>query len=71
MGLLVRDIEKRAKFYTERLGYEIRSDVVHDPVQTAFVQFLKLPGDASYLEFDFSRWTGEQVGKCAQQRPGA
>jgi methylmalonyl-CoA/ethylmalonyl-CoA epimerase len=50
VGLLVKDIEKRAKFYTQRLGYEIRSDVVHDPVQTAFVQFLKLPADSSYLE---------------------
>ena len=34
-----------------RFGYEVRTPVIHDPLQTAFVQFLALPGDRVYLEF--------------------
>jgi methylmalonyl-CoA/ethylmalonyl-CoA epimerase len=49
-GVLVRDIGKRAELYQRRFGYMVQSPVVHDPVQTAFVQFLKLPDDQAYLE---------------------
>ena len=49
IGILVKDIPKSAAVYV-RLGYEIRTEVIHDPVQTAFVQFLKLPADRAYLE---------------------
>jgi methylmalonyl-CoA/ethylmalonyl-CoA epimerase len=50
VGILVRDIAKRAALYSRRFGYVIRTDVVHDPIQTAYVQFLRLPGDPVYLE---------------------
>lgn len=49
-GILVKDMEKAAKEYTERFGYEIVSKVIHDPVQTAFVQFLRGKHDSAYLE---------------------
>ena len=35
----------------QRYGYERRTEAIHDPNQTALVQFLKLPGEATYLEF--------------------
>ena len=50
VGILVNDIAKRAAFYIRRLGYEIHSEIIHDPTQTAYVQFLKLPADPVYLE---------------------
>lgn len=49
VGLLVRDIPQATPFYV-RVGYEVKSDVIHDPIQTAYVQFLRLPADQVYLE---------------------
>jgi methylmalonyl-CoA/ethylmalonyl-CoA epimerase len=51
VGLLVKNIPEAVEVYTRRYGYEVRSPVIHDPAQTAYVQFLALPGDSSYLEF--------------------
>jgi methylmalonyl-CoA/ethylmalonyl-CoA epimerase len=50
LGVLVKDLEVAAGNYVRNFGYQIRSDVIHDPAQTAFVRFLVLPGDACYLE---------------------
>ncbi len=50
VGVLVSDIAEKCAFYTRRFGYEIRSEIIHDRLQTAFVQFLRLPGQATYLE---------------------
>ena len=37
--------------YINCFGYVLATLVIHDPLQTAFVQFLKLAGDRTYLEF--------------------
>lgn len=50
IGILVRNMDKAARHYVSQLGYVLRSNVLHDPVQTAHVQFLKLQDDSSYLE---------------------
>lgn len=51
IGYAVAEIPPASALYTARFGYEIVSPVIHDPLQTAHVQFLRLPGDSSYLEF--------------------
>ena len=51
MGILVKDIARGVDDYVKRFGYEVKSDVIHDPVQTAFVQFVKLAGESAYIEF--------------------
>lgn len=51
LGMLVKDIAAAAANYVQSFGYEVKSEIIHDPVQTAYVQFLKLPGDAVYVEF--------------------
>lgn len=51
VGHAVREIEPMAALYVRRFGYEIASPVIHDPLQTALVQFLRMPGEQSYLEF--------------------
>ncbi len=50
VGYLVAHIETESARYREQFGYEVASPVIHDPVQTAMVQFFRLPGDSSYLE---------------------
>ncbi len=70
LGLLVRDIGKRANFYADRLGYQVCSAVIHDPVQTAFVQFLKLPGDTSYLELISPDGPGSKLSNALSKGEG-
>jgi|SRR5271157_382570 len=50
IGVLVKDVASVLENYVNDLGYEVRSELFHDPVQTAFVQFLALPRDAVLLE---------------------
>jgi len=51
VGYAVPEIGDLANTYARRYGYEIVTPVIHDPIQTALVQFLRLPGDGVYLEF--------------------
>jgi methylmalonyl-CoA/ethylmalonyl-CoA epimerase len=50
IGIVVRSIPEAAAAYSDRYGYEVRSEIIHDPTQTAYVQFLRLPADPCYLE---------------------
>ncbi len=43
-------IDPIAATYVGRYGYALATPVIHDPLQTAFVQFLRLAGDRTYLE---------------------
>jgi methylmalonyl-CoA/ethylmalonyl-CoA epimerase len=45
VGILVADIPKAAQIYVARFGYRICGEIIHDPVQTAYVQFLQ--GDST------------------------
>ena len=51
VGVLVADIAAEVERYVHCFGYEVRSAVIHDPLQTAFVQFVSLASDSVYLEF--------------------
>jgi methylmalonyl-CoA/ethylmalonyl-CoA epimerase len=50
IGLVVRSIEESRAFYVDVLRYGERTAVIHDPIQTAFVQFFSIPGSDHYLE---------------------
>ena len=50
VGYIVRDVAAACVSYADRFGYRIETAPVHDPLQTAVVQFLRLPGDSAYLE---------------------
>jgi methylmalonyl-CoA/ethylmalonyl-CoA epimerase len=50
VGYAVKSIEPISGLYVKRFGYEVRTPVIHDPLQTALVQFLSLPKDLVYLE---------------------
>jgi methylmalonyl-CoA/ethylmalonyl-CoA epimerase len=50
VGVAVQNIEETAKSYVRYFGYQRNSEIIHDPQQGAYVQFLSLPGDRVYLE---------------------
>jgi methylmalonyl-CoA/ethylmalonyl-CoA epimerase len=50
VGVLVADIAAATSTYVKDFSYEVVSDIILDPMQTALVRFLQLPGDDSYLE---------------------
>ncbi len=50
IGVVVPDMVQAAQLYVRRFGYSVVTPIIHDPAQTAFVQFLRLPGDQAYLE---------------------
>jgi len=49
VGIVVADIDEKRRFY-EALGYTLRTGVIHDPVQTAYVQFLQLGDGDTFIE---------------------
>jgi methylmalonyl-CoA/ethylmalonyl-CoA epimerase len=51
VGYVVAAIESVSEIYVTRFGYIARTPVIHDPLQTAFIQFFSFPGDRAYLEF--------------------
>jgi methylmalonyl-CoA/ethylmalonyl-CoA epimerase len=50
VGILVADIAQAAAEYAAKFGYRVCSEVIHDPVQTAHVQFLALTDSSSCVE---------------------
>ena len=50
VGYAVKLIEPIAQRYAQRFGYQASTGMIHDPLQTAYVQFLRLPGETNYLE---------------------
>ena len=49
-GYVTMDLDRMAGLLEKRFGYVRESAVIHDPVQTARVLFLRLPGGASWVE---------------------
>jgi|SRR5579884_3610457 len=50
IGIVVPEIEPRRQFYVDVLGYQEQTAIIHDPVQTAYVQFFSMPNGGHYLE---------------------
>jgi methylmalonyl-CoA/ethylmalonyl-CoA epimerase len=50
VGILVRDIRSKSEQLVNRFGYVVESAVIEDPQQTAYVQFLRLPGADHWTE---------------------
>ena len=43
VGIAVAEIGPATEVYVRRFGYTVESPVIHNPAQTAYVQFLRLP----------------------------
>ena len=50
VGILVDDISDALGMYMKNPLYKEQSDIVHDPVQTAYVKFLSCDQDAVLIE---------------------
>ena len=50
VGIVTPVIERQSAFYIDVLKYRQLTPVIHDPIQTAFVQFFVIPGSDHYLE---------------------
>jgi len=50
IGLVVPEIEAFRPFYVDTLQFREHTSVIHDPIQTAFVQFFGIPGSNHYFE---------------------
>lgn len=70
VGFLVKDIPASAALFSSRLGYQVESDVIEDPVQTAVVQFLRLPGGASWLELVAPNGPGSKLAGALRKGGG-
>lgn len=70
VGIAVSEIEKHARVYINRFGYIAQTGIVHDPVQTAFVQFFRLPGQEVLLEFVAPDGPESKLANAVAQRGG-
>jgi methylmalonyl-CoA/ethylmalonyl-CoA epimerase len=50
VGIVTPVIEEQRAFYVDVLKYRQITAVIHDPIQTAFVQFFAIPGADHYIE---------------------
>ncbi len=50
IGIAVRDIAQATEDHRRRLGCQPLGELFHDPVQTAIIQFLSVPGDSVLIE---------------------
>ena len=70
VGHVVKEIGPIAEIYIRRYGYQASTPTIHDALQTALVQFLRLPGDQSYLELVAPDGPGSKLAQAASRRGG-
>jgi methylmalonyl-CoA/ethylmalonyl-CoA epimerase len=70
IGIAVRDIARAAEDHRRRLGCQPVSEVIHDPVQTAFIQFLSVPGDSVLIELVAPDGPGSRLAGAVQKGGG-
>jgi methylmalonyl-CoA/ethylmalonyl-CoA epimerase len=68
IGIVVPTIEESRTFYVDVLQYKQRTAVIHDPVQTAFVQFFEIPGSEHYLELVAPDSETSKLQKASRKR---
>jgi methylmalonyl-CoA/ethylmalonyl-CoA epimerase len=70
IGYAVKAIEPVSITYVTRFGYVVRTPIIHDPLQTALVQFLSLPGENIFLELVSPDGPESFLTDAASKRPG-
>ena len=70
VGMVVDSIDKHSALYADRFGYEIRSEIIHDSKQRAYVQFLAFPGESTYLELVAPDAPGSFLSNALQKGGG-
>jgi methylmalonyl-CoA/ethylmalonyl-CoA epimerase len=70
VGIAVKDIADATEDYRHRLGCELDGGVFHDPVQTAFIQFIKFPGDSVLIELVAPDGPESKLGNAVRKGGG-
>ena len=69
IGILVKDVSQSMQGYVS-MGYALASDIIHDPIQTAIAQFLRLPGDSVFLELIAPNGPDSKLSNALKKQPG-
>jgi methylmalonyl-CoA/ethylmalonyl-CoA epimerase len=70
VGIAVGDIARATEDHRDRLGCELVGGLFHDTTQTAFIQFLRFPGDTSLIELVAPDGPESKLSKAAQKGGG-
>jgi methylmalonyl-CoA/ethylmalonyl-CoA epimerase len=70
-GILVESIEASSRSYHQNFGYEIRSKIIHDPLQAAYVRFLAMPSETTYIELVSPDGPQSFLQNALKRAPGA
>ena len=70
IGLLVADVVAASASLVERFGYLRETPIIQDPVQTAFVTFLRLPGADHWTELVAPNGPGSVLAEALRRRRG-
>lgn len=70
IGIVVADVLRAGHEYKSMFGYEVCSEVFHDPVQTAYVRFLRIKGDPVYLEIVSPDGSGSKLANALRKGGG-
>ncbi len=70
VGYVTAEIALAVSEYMAKFNYRTASEVIHDPVQTAFVCFLQMDNDTCYLEVVAPDGPGSVLASAAKRRPG-
>ncbi len=70
IGILVADIARASEQMIERFGYVAESAIIEDPIQTARVMFLRLPGADHWTELVAPNGPDSVLGEALRKRKG-
>ena len=68
IGIVVPGIEEFYAFYVDVLRYKQCTPVIHDPVQTAYVQFFEIPESDHFLELVAPDSETSKLQKASRKR---
>src|SRR5262245_37184373 len=70
VGILVPDVARASESLTRRFGYVAETDVLEDSRQTAYAQFLRLPGADHWTELIAPNGPTSVLSAAVKQRRG-
>ncbi len=71
VGILVSDVARAGESLSRRFGYVAETEVLEDSRQTAYVQFLRLPGADHWTELVAPNGPASLLSAAVKQRRGA
>jgi methylmalonyl-CoA/ethylmalonyl-CoA epimerase len=70
IGIAVADVAQATAGHVRAFGSEVKSSIVHDLVQTAYVQFVRLPGESVFVEFVAPDGSGSKLRNAVDKGGG-